>query len=133
MEAQLTITMQSLLEELDFEPFAHPFGARGAYRICCGPYTFEAARLVNKWCQESYFLRGHVNTGRTMSLVDAELPLTIATREEGLALLGYFIGQHLPEHHKPPWLRIAERLSAHLPWSRKESPTRIFPNISRSP
>ena len=42
----------------------------------------------------------------------AKLPLEVRSREEGLALLSFFLAPHIPEVHKPPWLRIGERPAA---------------------
>lgn len=124
----MTIAMAQLFSELDFEPFEHAFGGEGAFRFRTGPYRFEIVQLTNKWLRQSYFLSGSVVTDRDMACVETQLPMEVDSREEGLALLGYFVGQYVKEPHKTPWLRVAERLSDFLPWSRKDKSGRIFPN-----
>ena len=50
-------------------------------------------------------------------MYESDLPLEVETKEQGLALLSYYLGRHLPEQVKPPWMRIGERMKANLPWA----------------
>ena len=109
--------MSALFEELDFESFEHAPSGKPAYRCFFGPYQIEVALLVNRWFKESWMISGIVNTGRAVGMVEAELPLEVDTKEQGLALLSYFLARQIPEQFKPPWLRIGERMTAHLPWA----------------
>ena len=112
----MPIEMARLFEELDFQLAVSWSSTGPAFRFHCGPSEFDALPGVNKWLQQTYFVAGTVLTPRSASLVEFEMPIEVGTYEEGLALLGYFIGREVAEVDKPPWLRIAERLSAHLPW-----------------
>lgn len=109
--------MSELFEELDFETFDHALSSRPAYRHSFGPYEIEVALLVNRWFKESWMISGVINTGRSMSMIEGELPTEVNSKEQGLALLSYFLARHIPEQSKPPWLRIGERMTAQLPWA----------------
>ncbi len=119
----MPVSMQSLFEDLGFERFPHPFTSKPAYRVRFGPYEVELALLTNRWFQQSWMVSGIVNSGRTIAAIEAELPVEVETTEQGLALLSHFVGQHIPDEFKPAWLRIGERMTAHLPWSRNLSST----------
>jgi hypothetical protein len=114
----MPVAMNVLFEELDFDEFKHALSSKPAYRTWIGPHEVEAAVLTNRWLCESWMLSGIVNTGRTLSMIEGELPLEVNSREQGLALLSYFLARHIPEQFKPPWLRIGERMRSHLPWAR---------------
>lgn len=113
----MSIWMRAVFEDLDFEQFPHPVTLQPAYRTNVGRYRLEAVQLTNSWLQPGWVLAGTVNTGRTLAMIQGELPLQVNSKEQGLALLSYFVGRHIPEHEKPPWLRIGERMTAHLPWA----------------
>jgi hypothetical protein len=117
-----SIPMRAIFEELDFEKFDHPLTSNLAYRTSFGPYVVEAVVLVNRWFEEVFMLSGVVNTGRTIGSIAGELPLAVETKEEGLALLSYFLASQIPEQHKTPWLRIGERMTTRLPWRRPRAP-----------
>ena len=122
----MSIELEQLFSELDFEAVEPLSGSRSAFHFHCGPNEFEIVPIVNRWLQQAYLLVGTVVTARTASMVEIELPPEVGTREEGLALLGFFIGRAVAEVDKPPWLRIAERLSAHLPWREHQQRPRLF-------
>lgn len=115
----MTVAMSVVFEELNFERFDHPASSEPAYRTHFGPYEIEAVLLINRWCQKGWMLGGTVNTTRTIGMVDGELPLVVESKEQGLALLSYFLARQIPEQFKPPWLRIGERMTSHLPWVRQ--------------
>ena len=117
----MTVAMSVIFEELDFERFDHPASSETAYRTRFGPYEIEAVILVNRWCREGWMLGGMVNTTRTIGMVEGESPLVVETKEQGVALLSYFLARQIPEQFKPPWLRIAERMRSHLPWARQST------------
>jgi hypothetical protein len=121
------IPMKVIFKELEFEEFNHPLSSKPAYRMRFGPHEVEALVLINRWFRESFMLCGTVNTGRTIGSIEGELPLEGETKEQGLALLSYFLASHVPEQFKPPWLRIGERMGMHLPW-RRSSNTRQIPS-----
>ena len=104
-------SMASVFEALDFEKFDHPLSSMPAYRWQFGPQ-----RSSDGPGEPSVFmLTGIVNTGRTLGMIESQLPLEVASHEEGLALLSYCLGQHIPEENKLPWLQIGEKMKAHLP------------------
>jgi hypothetical protein len=117
----VTVGMNELFEELEFRKFEHPLSRKPAYAYSFGPFEIEAVVFVNRWLREGYFLGGVVNTGRTISSVDGELPLDVDSKEQGLALLSYFLARHIPDPNRPPWLRIGERMTSHLPWMTQTS------------
>lgn len=110
--------MAQVFEELEFRRFDHPLSSKPAYRYLFGPHEVEAVALTNRWFREGYMLGGVVNCGRSISELEGELPLEVESKEQGLALLSYFLARHIPELHKPAWLRIGERMRTHLPWAR---------------
>jgi len=114
----MPIPTSVIFDELEFESFLHPLSTTPAYRAVFGPYQLEVALLANRWFQQSWMITGVVNSGRTLAMVDGELPLEVASKEQALALLSYFVGSYIPEQFKPPWLRIGERMTSHLPWAR---------------
>jgi hypothetical protein len=117
----MSIPMASILEALDFEKFEHPLSSMPAYRMHFGPHEVEAVIQMNRWFRQVFMVSGIVNTGRTLGSIELQLPLEVESEEEGLALLGYFLAQQIPERNKPTWLRISERMKFHLPWVKAPS------------
>lgn len=117
----MSVAMALVFEALGFEKFDDPLSSEPAYRTNFGPFVVEAVVSVNRWFQRGFILSGVINTRRTISSIEAELPKEVTTREEGLALLSYFLAPHIPEAHKRPWLRIGERMKSALPWAQKSA------------
>ena len=42
-------------------------------------------------------------------MYESDLPLEVETKEQGLALLSYYLGRHLPEQVKPLSLTLTTR------------------------
>lgn len=51
-----------------------------------------------------------VDTGRTISLVESEMPVEIENEEVGLAWLAQILGSAIPDDSKPAWLITGQGL-----------------------
>jgi hypothetical protein len=127
----MAIPLESIFESLGLEKCKDPFGERPAFRMEIGTDEITFVPRANLLQQKSYSAMGVINTGRTISSIETELPLEVPSREEGLALIGYFIGQHVPENAKPAWLMYAETLHDYLPW--KQAAAKAAPQFSSGP
>lgn len=123
----MPVLMHSIFEELKAEKFENPLSTQPAYRMRFGPYEVEAAVFTNRCFRETFFLSGIINTGRTLSPIESELPLEVDSREQGLAMLAYCLRSEIPEHLKPDWLRAGEEFREHLPWEKDREEYRKRP------
>lgn len=130
---QMAALMRSVFQELRMQQFEHPLSSETAYRMTFGPYQIEAVVLMNRYFRQAFFLSGIVNTGRTMRLIESELPLEVDSREQGLAMLAHHLREAIPEHLKPDWLREGEGMRKHLPWEKERAAYRRRPlcNVDR--
>ena len=74
--------------------------------VVCGP---------NRFFTPSLNFAGSFNNSRTMQLLEFSIAAETASREEALALIGYYL-RDIPADFRPSWLVEAMQLRAHLPW-----------------
>jgi hypothetical protein len=125
----MTIEMAKLLADLGLESFEDPFGEKPAFKARMGTVEITIVPRMNRHLQRVYAVESVINTGRTLTELHSELPKEVSCREEGLALIGHFVGPHVPTSDKPNWLKAAELLDGYLPWSPGEG-GRLGPNAS---
>ena len=117
-QAKLMIQTASIFEELGFENRLDNWSAEPQFRTKVGRFTIDAEVRVNRFCRKNWLLSAIVNDRRTIAMIEAEVPLEVSSNEEGRALIGYFLGQKIPQEDKTDWLLQAEALRDYLPWAK---------------
>ncbi|MDB5694061.1 MAG: hypothetical protein JWO81_3124, partial [Alphaproteobacteria bacterium] len=110
------IPTSSLLRSLGAEPDPTMVGVEDeALRLRFGRHSVQCGQFTSRWLTPTYLITGVINTGRTIVDVQSEMPVEVATEEEGLAWLGAILGAIIPVDVKPDWLFKGERLRNLLP------------------
>ena len=102
---KLTLATASLLRSLgaDDDPtmmLADDIGLR----LHIGPYLLQGGEFTSRWLRPTYRISGVIDTGRTISLVESEMPVELESEDEGLAWLAQILGRAIPDDVKPEWL-----------------------------
>ena len=111
-------TLSNLLL-LGFERRAPEFGmASVGYRF---PFLdLTASQGVNKYLYEAVLLGGVLNTGRTLAMIESELPVDLETEEAAAAWVSYALNSHRNDLGPlPDWMMKGERNWDQLPWVRQ--------------
>ena len=115
----MTLAMMEVISELGGTPFEDIAADEPGQRLNFGPLEAEAVVRVGRFLHECVMLSCTVNGRRTMSLLETELPCQVNSREQGVALLSYFLRDHIPKAMQPDWLRTSDQLAEYLPWNKK--------------
>lgn len=112
----MTVTTASLLRTLGaFEDPGAICDDGVALALQIGPHRLHGGQFISRWFAPTYRISGIIDTGRSISLVESEMPTELASENEGLAWLAEILRDALPEHLKPAWLLKGERLRHLLP------------------
>ena len=112
----MTVLMMDVIKDAGGAPFADPASDEHGQRLVFGPVVAEAVIGIGRFLRKSIILTCIVNGQRTMSLLETELPLEVGSVEQGRALLGYFLRDHIPREFQPAWLSRSRELDGLLPW-----------------
>jgi hypothetical protein len=82
-----------------------------ALRLRIGPHSVHGGQYMSRWFQPTYRISAVINTGRSISLVESEMPAELETEDEGLAWLAAILHKALPNDVKPAWLLKGECLT----------------------
>lgn len=101
----MTLATASLLRSLgaDDDPtmtMADDIGLR----LRIGPHLLQGGEFTSRWLRPTYRISGVIDTGRTISLVESEMPVELESEDEGLAWLAQILGSAIPDDLKPAWL-----------------------------
>jgi hypothetical protein len=94
-----------------------------------GNFTLEAIEGMSQGFRPVVSVDGVLSTGRTISLVDGELPTEMESREHGLALIA-FILRGEPLSYRPAWLSEGDSYGHLLPWERQRKVCEERPHCS---
>jgi hypothetical protein len=72
-----------------------------ALALQIGPHRVHGGQFMSRWFAPTYRISGIINTGRSISLVESEMPIELASENEGLAWLAEILRDAVPEHLKP--------------------------------
>ena len=75
-----------------------------------GPHSVHGGQYMSRWFRRTYRISAVINTGRSISLVESEMPAELETEDEGLAWLAEILREALPPDIKPAWLLKGECL-----------------------
>ena len=108
----MALTTSSLLRNLGAvaDPCAIQDDDTGL-RLRVGPHCVHGGEYLSRWFRPTYRISGVINTGRSISLIESEMPAELESEDEGLAWLAAILGDALPNESKPAWLLKGERLS----------------------
>ena len=80
-------------------------------RLRVGPHCVHGGEYLSRWFRRTYRISAVIDTGRSISLVESEMPAELETEDEGLAWLAEILREALPHDVKPAWLLKGECLS----------------------
>ena len=83
---------------------------RSGLRLQIGPHCVHGGQHMSRWFKPTYRISAVINTGRSISLVESEMPAELETEDEGLAWLAEILREALPPDIKPAWLLKGECL-----------------------
>lgn len=90
-----------------------------AYVYDFGNLRLSALECVNKYYNTVFHLGGAVSGSRSMRTIESELPLTVDSFEQGVALIAYFVGKDFEPALPTPWLSDGREWQSFLPWVRE--------------
>ena len=107
----MTVTTSSLLRNLGAveDPGAIQDDHSGL-RLRVGPHCVHGGEYLSRWFRRTYRISAVIDTGRSISLVESEMPAELETEDEGLAWLAEILREALPHDVKPAWLLKGECL-----------------------
>jgi hypothetical protein len=91
-----------------------------AYFYDFGNLRLEASRLMSRYFQPVFLFMGTLNTGRSIGLVQFEMPLEVESAEQGTAWIAHGIGEHFHPLRPTPWLSNGHLWKSTLPWVRRD-------------
>jgi hypothetical protein len=95
-----------------------------AYRFDFGNWQLQGARVMNAYSRPAFFFSGAVQGRRSLHQVQFDMPITVASFEQGLAWLCYGIGRDTPMQNRPEWMDHGWALQDYLPWATARRTTR---------
>lgn len=88
-----------------------------AYLFDFGNLLLRAAQCTSSRTFRPVFLIGGVKRGlRSVGQIEFEMPLTVDSFEQGVALVAYAVGKDFDPLVPTPWLSDGRRWQDHLPW-----------------
>ena len=102
-----------------------------AYIYDFGNLVLHAAEVMGRRYLKPVFLMGGVTRdARSIGLIDFEMPLTIDSLEQGVALIAHAVGRDFQPLVPTPWLSDGRKWQDHLPWSRDRARYEARPSCS---
>jgi hypothetical protein len=108
-----SFSVGDLLPELGFQPASQ--GSLHDWEYRHEGMDLSVIEGVNRCFQLSLHFDGTFSDGRTMRLIEFDVNPQAESREQAVALIGYYLGS-TPFRAPPAWLIEAQSLHEHLPW-----------------
>ncbi len=105
----VTFSLQAILIKIDFQPCDLGF------QFDFGNCVLKAVVGVNEYFQEGFNFFGNFSTERTSKMFAFFLPKDVASYEQGIALIAYYL-RNTEFQFKPKWLSDGLELNGYLPW-----------------
>lgn len=114
----MSVAVQSLLVDLGFVADNSQFSSgQDALSFDFGNLVLSAKRGTNRWFRDVWLFGGVANDGRTLALIEFEMPLDVESVEQGTAWIAEHVKITLRD--TPQWLQDGLGWRYELPW-RKE-------------
>jgi len=114
----MSVAVQSLLVDLGFVPANAQSGSgQDALSFDFGNLVLSATKGINRWFRDVWLFGGVANDGRTLALIEFEMPLNVESVEQGTAWIAEHVKITLRD--TPQWLQDGLGWRDELPW-RKE-------------
>lgn len=119
----MSVSTSLVLERLGFERDDSVISdASPGYSYDFGNLMLEASRLCSRRTFEPvYVLGGVYSDGRTIALIDSEMPLEVESFEQGVAWVAFVIDRKFRLARPPLWLEQGRVWRDHLPWVRRQA------------
>lgn len=112
----MTVPVRTLLLELGFKGTGPVGGSANALSFDFGPFELTATRGVNRWLRDVWLLGGVANNGKSIALIEFEMPLDVESREQGTAWIAEHVAEWARSPHVPQWLHDGFGWRDELPW-----------------
>ncbi len=89
------------------------------YVYVFGNLDLLAVQVMSKYLFPVLHFSGIWSTSRSISSIEFELCLTVASYEEGVALIAHGIGKDFTPFRQTDWLDVGRTWEEHLPWKRE--------------
>lgn len=124
-----TMDIREVLTKLGFtEDWEATTDTLPAYVADMGGVQLVACEVMGRGFRPVMKVIGSVETARTLKRVDVDLPLRVASYEQGVALIAYAVGYDYTSPDAPEWISQGKAWAEHLPWVRKsQSPMIVEP------
>jgi hypothetical protein len=86
-----------------------------AYAVDLGNIQIKAAEVAGRSFRPIFLIRGHVKSDRTLREIASECHLTVASVEQGVALIAHAIGDDIEPDRPVPWLELGRKWRDRLP------------------
>jgi hypothetical protein len=112
-----TLSMRDLLSRLDFEEvWGTMTDQEPAYRYDFCNLQMTATQVMSSRLRPIFMFGGVWGDGRSIGEIDFEMPLEVASFEQGVAWISYGIGRKFRPRKLCPWFIQGWEWQDHLPW-----------------
>lgn len=110
------IGIRDLLVDLGFQSEVAPYtDQQPGYVYRFGNFDLRAVQVTNEHLRPVMQFSGILSTPRSFGAVDFSLPMEVASREQGVALIAHNIGSRFVPSDPTPWLEQGRDWATHLP------------------
>jgi hypothetical protein len=115
----MSIPSREVFERLQFVQDWSPTDQPPSYTADLGVLHLRAVRCLGMqaFLRPVFFLSGSYRTERTIGMINYEMPVSVASFEQGVAFLAYAVRDHVDVLKPVEWLRLGLDWSSHLPWN----------------
>ena len=111
-------TMRDVFRLLGFEEdWQGTTEQQPAYRANLGNVEFTASEVTGKAFRPVFLLTGLARSRRSVGMINFEIPLEVASIEQGVALIAHAVGQGVEPDRPTAWLELGRKWRNHLPWA----------------
>lgn len=124
----MTIPATAVLEQLGFVRDPSSAGAATpAYGLDFGNGSVTAIEALSfRPFMTVVHVGGHWNTGRSLGLIDFEVPASFESVEQGVAWIAFKLGPDFTPARPLAWLDQGRSWQHHLPWERRRLADRVL-------
>lgn len=107
---------RDLLQALGFSVVPHPLAGTGQ-TFDFGNLQVTAVELTNEYLRQTMQFSGVGLGANSVHHIDFQMPLCVASYEQGVAWVVYGIGADFKAHRAPDWWRMGLGWQDYLPWN----------------
>ena len=108
----MTISVRQLLEDLGFNEDSDADSLSYDF----GNLELSAFYGVNRWLTQVWCFAGAASDGRSLALIEFEMPTEVDSREQGVAWISEHVHGRARFTNAPAWLQAGLQWRGELPW-----------------